>query len=266
MREAAARENAVKQWTVNPCGAVAGDESTLEYFLEVERRRYQEQPWQRERFGFERFGGQRVLEIGVGLGTDLVQFAKAGACCHGVDITDRHLELTARNFALRGLAVELKQGDATRIDYPDASFDVVYSFGVLHHFPDAEAAAREIRRVLRPGGRCFVALYHKGSFFHLYMLLVRGVLQGRLLRLGYEGLMATVEGGADGVVIRPYVKLYSRREARRLLSDFRIDRVSVHHVEIGRFRERLVGKLVAPVLARLEPLLGWYVVCDATRG
>jgi hypothetical protein len=98
------------------------------------------------------------------------------------------------------------------------------------------------------------------------MILVRGILRGRLFRLGYDGLMATVEGGADGVAIKPYVRVYSRREAKRLLSDFRLDRVSVHHVEIGRFRERLVGKLVAPVLRRLEPLLGWYVVCDATRG
>jgi ubiquinone/menaquinone biosynthesis C-methylase UbiE len=265
MKEAAARENAVRQWTANPCGAVAGDETTLEYFLDVERRRYEEQPWQRERFGFERYSGERVLEIGVGLGTDLVQFAKAGALCHGVDITDRHLELTARNFALRGLRVELRKGDATRIDHPDASFDVVYSFGVLHHIPDADRAAREIRRVLRPGGRCLVALYHKGSFFHLYMILVRGILRGRLFRLGYDGLMATVEGGADGVAIKPYVKVYSRREAKRLLSGFRVDRVSVHHVEIGRFRERLIGKLVAPPLRILEPLLGWYVVCDATR-
>jgi SAM-dependent methyltransferase len=263
--EQAARDNAVRQWSEHPCGAIEGDELTLDYFLDVERLRYEQQPWQHSFFRFDRFAGQRVLEIGVGLGTDLAQFAKAGAICHGVDITDRHLELCARNFALRGLSVDLRRCDATRIDHPDAFFDVVYSFGVLHHIPDAEAATREIRRVLRPGGRCLIALYHKGSFFHLYMVLVRGVLQGRLFRLGYDGLMATVEGGADGIVIKPYVKLYTRREARRLLSDFQIDRMSVQHVEIGRFRDRLAGKLVAPLLRALEPVLGWYVVCDATR-
>jgi ubiquinone/menaquinone biosynthesis C-methylase UbiE len=265
MLPAVAREEAVKQWTSHPCGAVAGDEHSLEYFLEVERRRYEEQPWQREHFDFARFSGRRVLEIGVGLGTDLVQFAKAGAACHGVDITDRHLEMTARNFALRGLPVQLRKSDATQIDHPDGFFDVVYSFGVLHHIPDAPRAMREIWRVLKPGGRCLVALYHKGSFFHWYMVLVRGLLQGRLFRLGYAGLMATVEGGADGVTTKPYVKLYSRGEARALLEGFRVERVSVHQVEIGRFRTRLVGRILAPLLARLEPLLGWYVVCEAIR-
>jgi SAM-dependent methyltransferase len=263
--EQSARENAVRQWSDHPCGAVAGDEHTLDYFLEVERLRHEAQPWQRSLFRFDDFAERRVLEVGVGLGTDLVQFAKAGALCHGVDITDRHLELTARNFALRRLPVDLRRCDATRIEHPDASFDVVYSFGVIHHIPDAPAVAREIERVLKPGGRCLVALYHKGSFFHLYMVLVRGLLLGRLFRLGYDGLMATVEAGADGVRTKPYVKVYSRREVRELFSAFRIDRIAVRHVEIGRFKDRLVGRLVAPLLRALEPLLGWYVVCDATR-
>jgi ubiquinone/menaquinone biosynthesis C-methylase UbiE len=263
--EQAARVNAVRQWSEHPCGAVTGDEHTLEYFLEAERLRYEAQPWQRPLVRFEQFAGRRVLEIGVGLGTDLVQFAKAGADCHGVDITDRHLELTERNFALRGLSVELKSCDATRLEYTEACFDLVYSFGVIHHIPDAGAVVQEIERVLKPGGRCLVALYHKGSFFHLYMVLVRGLLRGRLFRLGYDGLMATVEAGADGVRTKPYVKVYSRREVRALFSTFRIDRVAVRHVEIGRFRTRLVGRLVAPLLRLLEPVLGWYVICDATR-
>jgi SAM-dependent methyltransferase len=261
----AARENAVRQWSEHPCGAVDGDEHTLEYFLEAERLRYEAQPWQRLLFRFEQFAGRRVLEIGVGLGTDLAQFGKAGATCHGVDITDRHLQLTARNFALRGLPVELKRCDATRLEYPDAFFDVVYSFGVIHHIPDAPAVVREIERVLKPGGRCLVALYHKGSFFHLYMILIRGLLFGRLFRLGYDGLMATVERGADGVRTKPYVKLYSRREAKALFSAFRIEHVTVRHVDIGRFKTCLVGHLVAPLLRVLERTLGWYVICDAAR-
>jgi len=244
---------------------VTGDEASLDYFLEVERNRYDQQPWQRARFRFDQYAGERVLEIGVGLGTDLVQFAKAGAVCHGIDITDRHLELTARNFALRGLPVELKKCDAARIDYPAGHFDVVYSFGVIHHIPDAQTVIREIRRLLRPGGKCLIALYHTYSLFHLFMVFVRGILLGRLFRLGYAGLMATIEGGADGVTIKPYVKVYSRREAKALLAGFAIEHISVHHLEIGRFRTSPLGRLATPLLRRLEPLLGWYVVCEANK-
>ena len=237
MQELAARENAVRQWTANPCGAIGGDETSLEYFLEVERRRYEEQPWQRERIRFEQYAGRRVLEIGVGLGTDLVQFAKAGAVCHGVDITDRHLELAARNFALRGLQVELRKCDATRIDFPSASFDVVYSFGVLHHIPDAAAVVGRDRARAPARGHCIVALYHKYSFFHLYMVLVRGLLLGRLFRLGYDGLMATVEGGRrrgrDQAVREA---LHPPGGCRPCWARLDVTRVSVHQVEIGRFR------------------------------
>lgn len=265
MQAVVARDEAVKQWTAHPCGAIGGDESSLAYFLDVERRRYQQQPWQRERFAFEKYSGRRVLEIGVGLGTDLAQFGKAGAECHGIDITDRHLALTARNFEARGLPVTLKQCDATRIEYPDAHFDVVYSFGVIHHIPDAPAVLREIQRVLKPGGRCLVALYRRYSFFHLYLVLVRGVLMGRLFRLGYSGLLSTIEGGADGVEFKPYVRLYNRREAAALFADFDVAAVSVHQVELGRFSTSLAGRLLRPLLRALEPLLGWYVVCEAVR-
>jgi SAM-dependent methyltransferase len=265
VKDRAAREHAVKQWSAHPCGAVRGDEATLAYFEEVERHRFDQQPWQRARFRFEQYADQRVLEIGVGLGTDLVQFARAGAMCHGIDITDRHLELTARNFALRGLDVELKKCDATHIEYPDDSFDVVYSFGVIHHIPDAPAVVREIRRMLKPGGKCLIALYHTYSLFHLFMVVVRGLLLGRLFRLGYAGLMATIEGGADGVNIKPFVRVYSRREARALLAGFDIERISIHHVELGRFRSSALGRVAAPLLRALEPMVGWYLVCEATK-
>jgi hypothetical protein len=124
---------------------------------------------------------------------------------------------------------------------------------------------QEIRRVLRPGDKAVIALYHTWSLFHLYMVLVRGLLMGRLFRLGYSGLMATIEAGADGVTVKPYVKVYSRRETRMLLAQFEMARISVHHLELGRFRTSLLGRLATPLVRLLEPLFGWYVVAEATR-
>jgi len=143
---------------------------------------------------------------------------------------------------------------------------VVYSFGVIHHIPDAASVVREIRRVLKPGGKSLVTLYHKYSFFHFFLLFVRGLLFGRLFRLGYAGLLATIEGGADGKEIKPYVKLYSRSEARALFSTFQVRCVSVHQLDLGRFGASWPGRFLASLLRGLEPVIGWYVVVETQKG
>jgi ubiquinone/menaquinone biosynthesis C-methylase UbiE len=253
-----ARRHAEAQWTAHPCGAVEGLNTTLDYFLAVERARYLQQAWQHLYFGFDRFAGKRVLEIGIGQGTDLVQFAKGGAECYGIDITDTHLDLARSNFALRGLKAELSKADATAIPYPDAYFDAVYSFGVIHHIPDADKVVREIKRVLKPDGDFMLALYRRWSFFHACVLL-RGFLQGKLFRLGYSGLLATIEAGADGKEIKPYVRLYTLHSLRKLLRGFSVQDASVHGLSLGA-REK---NWMRPALDALTPVLGWYLACRA---
>ena len=167
---------------------------------------------------------------------------------------------------MRGLAVTLNKCDATSICYPDNHFDVVYSFGVLHHIPDVDPVMREIFRVLKPGGRCMIALYNRWSAFHLTCkLLGQGIYHGDLRRLGYRGLLATIERGADGLAIKPYVRLYSRRTARRLSRRFSVDDVSVHQLTAGEFWPAILGKWLAPHLTSLESGLGWYVTVKASK-
>lgn len=258
MIDQTAREQAQKQWNANPCGAVEGGRDRLEYFLDVEQERYKIQYWQLGFFPFAAFRGRKVLEIGVGHGTDLVQFAKAGARCHGIDITDEHLALTEKNFALRGYDVELKKCDATAIAYPDNSFDAVYSFGVLHHIPEVEACISEIYRVLKPGGVALVGLYHKWSI-HTLALLLYLLRRGLLFKLGYRRALSLIESGADGVEIAPYVRLYDRREVRRLFSSFTPVQVSVRQVYFTQL------PLVTRVLRCLDSILGWYVLAVAYK-
>ena len=248
------------------CGELEGDKNSADYFLKVERDRYARQPWQRDYFNFDAFAGQRVLEIGVGQGTDLMQFARAGATCTGVDITDNHLQLTARNFSLQGQRVELYKADATRLPFADQSLDCVYSFGVIHHIPEAPEVVAEIFRVLRPGGRVMTAFYYKWSAFHLFTkILCHGVRCGWLWSKGYAGLLATIEQGADGVSVKPFVKLYSKRAMRRLFSAFAIEDVSVHQLVAEHYYPAAVGRLLRPVVPRLEGSMGWYVACCARK-
>lgn len=166
------REQSRRLWSATACGEKRGDRHSAAYFLQVESERYAEQDWVHEYFCYRDFAGRRVLEIGVGQGSDLMQFAKAGAICAGVDITDNHLRLTRSNFALRGKRAALIKADAARLPFPDGRFDCVYSFGVLHHIPKMDRVLREAHRVLRPGGLLMLAVYHKWSAFHLFSKLI----------------------------------------------------------------------------------------------
>jgi ubiquinone/menaquinone biosynthesis C-methylase UbiE len=147
-----ARIEAQKQWNARACGELPGDKQFVDYFDAVARDRYRQQPWMHDYFNYEHFAGQHVLEIGIGQGTDMMQFAKGGAICHGVDITQNHLKLTALNATLRGYEVDLHEVDATHLPFADNTIDCVYSFGVLHHIPEIDKVVSEIHRVLRPGG------------------------------------------------------------------------------------------------------------------
>ena len=154
-------------WGTAPCGSNTADERLRgrEYFDEIERHRYLTHPWILEAISGFAIAGKDVLEIGFGMGTDHLAMARRGGNMHGIDFTPRNLEVTRERFALYGQTSELRNGDAENLPYPDGSFDFVYSFGVIHHSPDTARIVSEIRRVLRPGGRCFVAVYNRNSVF-----------------------------------------------------------------------------------------------------
>lgn len=249
--ESAARSAARRQWNTNPCGAVPTEKHDADFFRRVEAERYRQHYWQRDFFDYS--GSGRVLEVGVGLGTDLKQFARNGAECHGVDIAQTHLELARRNLAAEGLDAELTQADAAALPYPDEHFDCVHSFGVLHHIPDVDRALAEIHRVLKPGGMLQTAVYHRDSLAAFTMFL-RSLLDLSLFRIGPAGVLARIETGADGRALKPYVKLYSRGGWRRLVerAGFRTEKVAARQVNYE-------GARILNVFRPLEGLLGWFV-------
>lgn len=141
-------------WGKAPCGSnyAEGEYLSKEYFDDLERSRYQIQDWQLSEFDTFDIKGKQVLEIGFGMGTDHLSLARRGGIMHGIDITPGNKSITEKRFALYGYETELVIGDAEHLPYADDSFDFVYSFGVLHHTPNMQAAIDEIYRVLKPGG------------------------------------------------------------------------------------------------------------------
>jgi ubiquinone/menaquinone biosynthesis C-methylase UbiE len=263
------KQRAREQWEQDPCGAVYGrDEEfgTREFFDEVERYRYQEYaPWMPKVMGFDQFAGQRLLEVGCGMGTDLLQFARGGAICTGVDLTPRSIEISRHRFALYGMTGDFLLTDGERLPFPDESFDVVYSNGVLHHTPDTAAGIREIHRVLKPGGTAKVMLYYRHSLNYWgEMILHRGVLRGELLRgRSPEQIMSRwveyTEQGAE-----PLVKAYSRPQARKLFKDFR--EVDFQIEQMTRGELYLLNPFISDKLFRyIRKHFGWNLIITARK-
>ena len=166
-------------------------------------------------FPFARFhesSGQSVLEIGVGLGADHEQFARAGANLTGIDLTDRAVEHTRFRLKASGLHSALSTGDAENLAFFDESFDIVYSWGVLHHSPDTCRAVQEVFRVLRWGGVARIMIYHKWSIIGLMLWVRYGLLALRPFRSLQDIYSVHLES--------PGTKAYSRHQASKLFEDF----------------------------------------------
>ena len=201
-------------WEKAACGeALYLSSSEKAAFVDQERIRYELEPYIPAFADFEGTNGLDVLEIGVGLGADHQRFAQAGARLQGIDLTQRAVELTQKRLALLGLPSQVKTGDAEHLVFDDETFDVVYSWGVLHHSPNTQMAVREVHRVLRNGGRAAIMIYHKWSMVG-FMLWVRyGLLRFRPHASLTELYAKYLES--------PGTKAYSVAEARTLFALFR---------------------------------------------
>lgn len=257
------------QWAADPCGAVYGKEAefgTREFFDQVEQHRYQEYAsWMREVMGFDQFAGKKLVEVGCGMGTDLLQFARGGALCTGVDLTPRSVETSKHHLEIYGMHGDFALSDAERLPFADESFDVYYSNGVLHHTPGTEAAVREAHRILKPGGTAKVMLYHRSSWAYWFELMFRqGVLHGEFFkRLTPADIMSKYvefnEGGG-----RPLVKAYTRGEARRMFSMFREVRIEID--QLIRPEIYVIGKYIPEsIFTRMRRTIGWNVVITAVK-
>ncbi len=276
-------------WQEHPCGTKFSDAAmgTPEFFERVEAHRYNKEWHIPEAANFAGTRGLRVLEIGCGLGTDGAQFARAGAVYTGVDLTEAAIELARTRFEVSGLKGDFQVADAENLDFADESFDLVYSHGVLHHTPDTARAVREIHRVLRPGGRAIVMLYHRGSYnYRIGIRLLRragaGLLKSKagikivhrltgepldslrehaaLLRDTHNGNVSSAEllnQSTDGAG-NPLARVYSRREARELFRDFR--EVELRAYFLNKRFIPLVGNFLPRVIeSALASRWGWHL-------
>ena len=257
------KREAQQQWDTDPCGAqyVAECKDRLVFFKGVEEYRYSEYgPWMPDLMEFDRHTGERVLEIGAGIGTDLTQFAKNGAIVTDLELAKGHMALARENFEVRGLKGEFVCGDAENMPFDDGSFDVVYSNGVIHHIPQTGQVVSEIFRVLKPGGKAIIMVYRENSLQYWRIIFETGLAQRMLEEWSMGEIMSrTVELSTSGA--RPLVKVYTSRQLRDLFKNF---------ADVNIYRRQMVASEVPKwlrfvPLTQLERLIGWNLIVKAVK-
>jgi SAM-dependent methyltransferase len=286
-------------WTSYQPGFRASDApvGSAEFFAEVEAHRYALEPDIPEMVGFEKWAGADVLEGGCGIGTDAMRFVRAGARYTGVDFSPSALALARDRAAASGVGADTArfvQGSLTDLPFPDASFDLVYSNGVIHHLPATQRAIDEFRRVLRPGGTAIVMVYHRASLnFRFSIMIVRRLLAGLLLVPGAPQAIARVTGERPEVIDghrallrehgtrylgdpalflshntdgpgNPLSKVYSADGMRRAFSAWSEVETQVRFLNLRAypFGERLERM---PAIRALGRRAGWHLWVRATR-
>jgi ubiquinone/menaquinone biosynthesis C-methylase UbiE len=292
MDSALAQERVRSYWNSKPCDSELSDRERLsrEYFLDIERQRYELQPHILDIISKIDWRGKRVLEIGAGVGTDARNIIGRGGVYVGINVDRGSTETTSRAlraFSLPGVALEC---NATSLVFPDSTFDVVYSFGVLQHIPEVGKAVAEIRRVLKPGGELLVMVYNRSSINYVLEIMFLRKLGLRLLSvpgaiallewLGFpreklerhkelrrqnktmtdEEWLSRNTNGPD----YPYCRVYDAKEAAELFAAFRIESNGTYFFDHRHWG--VLGRLVpGSVRKALGRRWGWHRIVHAKK-
>jgi ubiquinone/menaquinone biosynthesis C-methylase UbiE len=257
-------------WEAASCGEIYAEGSSApEKLRQHSEARYRLEPYIRDFARFEEGSGQDVLEIGVGMGADHVEWAKSGPRhLAGIDLTPRAVAWTVQRLETYGFASDVQEADAENLPFPDNSFDIVYSWGVVHHSPDTQRAFSEAHRVLRPGGTLRVMIYHRPSVVGLMLWARYGLAAGHPTRSLTDVYARHLESpGTKGYTIaeaRPLVAPFGACRVRSTVSfgDLLIGEVGQQHAGLGLTLAKKFWP--RPVIRRL-PMLGLYLLIEAKK-
>jgi ubiquinone/menaquinone biosynthesis C-methylase UbiE len=246
--------DAVKDyWNRVPCNIDFSPKpiGSREYFDEVEARKYFSERHIPGFAQFERWRGKKVLEIGCGIGTDSVNFARAGADLTAVDLSKSSLDLCRRRFEVYGLKARFYNANAEQLSavVPVEKYDLIYSFGVIHHTPTPSRVMRELLKYCKPETELRIMLYSKWSLNVLWMVLVRG--KGAIWKAD-----ELIRRYSEAQTSCPVTHYYSFAGVRRLLADYEISELRKDYIRAYRV-PHYWDLMRTPIFRWLERLLGW---------
>jgi SAM-dependent methyltransferase len=243
-------------WDRQPCNIRHGRApvGTREYFDEVEQRKYFVEPHIPPFADFSRWRGKKVLEIGCGIGTDSVNFARAGAEVTVVELSGESMDICRKRFLTFGLRAKFYEGNAEELSkvVPLERYDLIYSFGVIHHTPVPRRAVQEIMKYMGPGSELRLMLYAKLSWKNLLIHLQR----------------VQPEAQSDC----PIVYTYTSKGIRELLHGLEVVSIRKDHIFPWRIPDYIQRRYIKvwyfrwmpqALFKRLERLLGWHMLIVA---
>jgi len=254
------KERVARFWDDTPCGTrgIVLEPGTRAYFDRIEEHRYRLEPFVPKFAGFPRWREKWVLEVGVGVGTDFLGFVRHGARAVGLDLSRRSIDLTRRRLEIYGLKAPLVYSDAERLPFSCDSFDLVYSWGVVHHTPQIATAIAEVYRVLKPGGEARVMLYHRHSWVAFFMYLRFGLLAGKPFRSLTDVIASHMES--------PGTKAVTPTEAKKLFSEFSDVAIKTVLTPYDRLEHTPYGKFFPQSMVDwFGDRLGWFMMICARK-
>lgn len=269
-----AKEQAKLTWGASPAGSTFAKgykKGTKEFFEAVLEKRFStECVWLDDIVQFKQFSGKNVLEIGCGAGYDAYFFCKYGALYTGIDITPDNPVITRDHLTQYGYKPTVYELDVEELPFQN-TFDLVYSFGVLHHVPNITQALQRCFDALKPGGELLIFVYNKNSiFYRLTVVLCNWILSGKFLSHTLASVRSDIEYTSNAG--KPLVNVYSKKEISQLVQQagFGISNIYIRKLA----REDLpdiplirYGYRFAPTtwLERLGNHWGWYIGIHAIK-
>lgn len=261
-------------WNDRPCNIRHSSSKigTQKYFDEVEERKYFVEPHIPKFAEFDRWKGKNVLEIGCGIGTDTINFARAGAKVTAVDLSSKSLEIASQRAEVYNLSNQISFFRANAEDLSSfiepKGYDLVYSFGVLHHTPNPQKAIEQIRdNFVKPGTTFKLMMYHRYASKVAWILLKEG--KGRIWKL--NELIAKYSEAQTGC---PVTYTYSKKSLINLLgTSFHTEDVFVNHIfpyKISDYVQYQYNKswyfkiIPSKIFRALEKRFGWHICITST--
>jgi len=260
-------------WNDRPCNIRHSPKpvGTKEYFDEVEARKYFVEPHIPAFAQFEQWRGKKVLEIGCGIGTDTINFARHGADVTALELSEKSMEIAKQRAEVFGLGKTIRfiQGNGEELAkvLPSETYDLVYSFGVIHHTPHPEKVLEHVKSYVASGSTIKLMVYHRLSWKVLWILLTYG--KGKFWRL--NELIASHSEAQTGC---PVTYAYTKKEFTKLLesygfrvSDIRVDHIFPYRIpDYVRYQYTMVWyfRIMPRFLFRwLEQTFGWHLCVTA---